>query len=157
MWPAPGWRTRARDPVCRQTASSCWGGGEFVGGPLPVGGAVGVEGVGGLTGLVEVRDGESAGLGGAHAAGQIDAGVAEAGSEEGAEDVVGEPSEEAGGGAEPGKGHGGVGRATTGQGAQREFAEAGPARVGEGVGDALAKDGDTAGGPVSGHGDCLPF
>ena len=40
------------------------GGGEFFGGPLPVGRAVGVEGVGGLAGLVEVGDGEGAGLGG---------------------------------------------------------------------------------------------
>jgi hypothetical protein len=48
------------------------GGGELVVRPLPVGGAVGVEGVGGLTGLVQVGDRERAGLGSGHAAGQVD-------------------------------------------------------------------------------------
>ena len=70
------------------------GGGEFLVGPLPVGRAVGVEGVRGLAGLVEVGDGERAGLGSGHAAGQLDAGVAEAGTEEGAEDISGEAPEE---------------------------------------------------------------
>lgn len=152
----PGWRISAREPVCRQTVLKVLGGGEFVGGPLPVGGAVGVEGVGGLAGLVEGGDGEGAGLGGGHAAAQVDAGVAEAAAEERAEDVMGEPPEEARGSTEPGKGDGGVGGAATGQGAQGEFARAGQGGVGEGVGDALTEDGDTAGGLESSHGTvCL--
>lgn len=134
------------------------GGGEFVGGPLPVGGSVGVEGVGGLAGLVEVGDGERAGLGGGgHAAGQVDAGGSEAGVEEGAEDVVGEPPEETRPGTEPGEGDGGVGGAATGQGPQREYIGVGSGGVGEGVGDALTEDGDADGGLGSGHGDCLPL
>lgn len=59
---------------------------------------------------------------------------------------MGEPPEETCPGTEPGEGDGGVGGAATGQGAQHEFIGAGPGGVGEGVGDALAEDGDAAGG-----------
>ncbi|KUO19922.1 hypothetical protein AQJ91_17395 [Streptomyces dysideae] len=55
---------------------------------------------------------------GAHAAGQVDAGGAEAVAEESAEDVVGQPPEEAGRGTETGEGDGGVRGAATGQDAQ---------------------------------------
>jgi len=109
--------------------------------------AVGVAGVRDLAGLVEV--GEGAGLGGGHAAGQVDAGGAEAGAEEGAETSV-ERRPRNRGGAEPGEGDGDVGGAATGQGPQRELVGAGPDGVGEGVGDTLAEDGDADGGLGSG-------
>ena len=98
----------------------------------------------GLALRVEGRDGHRAGLGRRDDAGEVDAGGGQVGAEEVAEGVGGDPAEEAGGGTEPGERHCGVGRSAAWHHAQGELAGAWPAGVGEGVGDALAEDGDRA-------------
>jgi hypothetical protein len=84
-------------------------------GPLPVGGVLGVEGVVGMAVVVEVGHGQGAGLVGGDRTAQVHAGLGQMVAEEPPEDVLGQPPQEAGRCAEPGKRDGGVRGAAAGQ------------------------------------------
>ena len=149
----PARLTSASEPVCRQDHPVGSTRGEFRGGPLPVGGALGVEAVGGLA---AARPGRPPPGCSARRRRRRPTGPPrrrQVVAEQRAEHVAGQAAEEPRRGAEPGQSHRRVRGAAARQHPRSSSSPGAPVR--EGVRDAFAQDSDHQGQPFSLFADLL--